>query len=164
MIELGRLMGTREVYEEKLRRGNLDYDPTTEPGVGSARCPRCLSPLNPIQGKSNWELDPALLFVSRLVGFGIGGVASYVYGLDIGIPYFLNRVHVNRLKWFPPVMVTPSLLMISAASAAFGGYALPKLHQLSVTSYHTVLSQSHYGISLLTRHIEDNHLSRIRQK
>jgi len=40
-------MGTRQVYEEKLRRGNLDYDPTMNPGLGSARCPRCLSLLNP---------------------------------------------------------------------------------------------------------------------
>lgn len=40
-------MGTREVYEEKLRGGNLDYDTTMNPGLGSARCPRCLSLLNP---------------------------------------------------------------------------------------------------------------------
>ena len=40
-------MGTREVYEEKLRNGNLHFDPTLNPGVGSARCPRCLSLLNP---------------------------------------------------------------------------------------------------------------------
>lgn len=40
-------MGTREVYEEKLRRGNLIHDPTIKPGLGTARCPRCLSLLNP---------------------------------------------------------------------------------------------------------------------
>ncbi|RZB91517.1 hypothetical protein D0Y65_023780 [Glycine soja] len=40
-------MGTREVYEEKLRTGNLHHDPTINPGLGSARCPRCLSLLNP---------------------------------------------------------------------------------------------------------------------
>lgn len=39
-------MGTREVYEEKLKRGNLQFDPTIKPGLGSARCPRCLSLLN----------------------------------------------------------------------------------------------------------------------
>ncbi|KAH0469923.1 hypothetical protein IEQ34_001481 [Dendrobium chrysotoxum] len=36
-------MGTREVYEEKLRSGNLYRDPTINPGLGNARCPRCLS-------------------------------------------------------------------------------------------------------------------------
>jgi hypothetical protein len=41
-------MGTREVYEEKLRSGaHLHRDPTINPGLGSARCPRCLSLLNP---------------------------------------------------------------------------------------------------------------------
>lgn len=41
-------MGTREVYEEKLRTGNLyHHDPTINPGLGSPRCPRCLSLLNP---------------------------------------------------------------------------------------------------------------------
>jgi hypothetical protein len=41
-------MGTREVYEEKLRSGaHLHRDPTINPGLGSPRCPRCLSLLNP---------------------------------------------------------------------------------------------------------------------
>lgn len=40
-------MGTREVYEQKLRSGNLHHDPTMNPGLGSPRCPRCLSLLNP---------------------------------------------------------------------------------------------------------------------
>ncbi|KAI4997373.1 hypothetical protein ZWY2020_052715 [Hordeum vulgare] len=41
-------MGTREVYEEKLRSGaHLRRDPTINPGLGSARCPYCLSLLNP---------------------------------------------------------------------------------------------------------------------
>lgn len=44
-------MGTRQVYEEKLRRANLEYDPTMNPGLGSARCPRCLSLLTPNQVK-----------------------------------------------------------------------------------------------------------------
>ena len=38
-------MGTREVYEEKLRTGNLYHEPTIKPGLGTPRCPRCLSPL-----------------------------------------------------------------------------------------------------------------------
>lgn len=40
-------MGTREVYEQKLRAGNLYHDPTIKPGLGTPRCPRCLSLLNP---------------------------------------------------------------------------------------------------------------------
>jgi hypothetical protein len=41
-------MGTREVYEEKLRSGaHLHRDPTINPGLGSPRCRRCLSLLNP---------------------------------------------------------------------------------------------------------------------
>ena len=44
----GGSMGTREVYEQKLRTGNLYHDPTIKPGLGSPRCPRCLSLLNPI--------------------------------------------------------------------------------------------------------------------
>ena len=46
-LKLNREMGTREVYEEKLRRGNLDHDPTINPGLGNPRCPRCLSLLAP---------------------------------------------------------------------------------------------------------------------
>lgn len=53
-------MGTREVYEEKLRRGNVhDYDPTMKPGLGSPRCPRCFSLLNPT---SVTDLHLILLF------------------------------------------------------------------------------------------------------
>ncbi|KAM1162177.1 hypothetical protein ACFX2B_001170 [Malus domestica] len=36
-------MGTREVYEQKLRSGNLQQDPTMNPGFGTPRCLRCLS-------------------------------------------------------------------------------------------------------------------------
>lgn len=39
------------------------------------------------------------------------------------------------------------------------GYALPKFTQLTVTSYYASSSASHYGISLLTRHIEEAHTS-----
>ncbi|XP_047952375.1 uncharacterized protein LOC125197915 [Salvia hispanica] len=125
-------MGTREVYEEKLRRGNLIHDPTIKPGLGTAR----------------WLWDWGLL--------------SAIHGFNTGIPYFQNRV--KGPKWLPFFIGVPPLLMYSAASAAFGGYALPKLSQLIVTSYLASSSVSHYGISLLTRHIEDNHISRVQQK
>lgn len=44
------------------------------------------------------------------------------------------------------------------------GYALPKFAQLSVTSYYSASSASHYGISLLTRHVEEVHTSRTHQE
>nr|GMC96310.1 Transmembrane protein [Ipomoea batatas]GMC99924.1 Transmembrane protein [Ipomoea batatas]GMD81053.1 Transmembrane protein [Ipomoea batatas] len=111
-------MGTREVYEERLRTGNLYHDPTIKPGLGSARCPRCLSLLNPASGNAEWRITPVL--------------HDFTTGL-------------------------PPLLMFSAASAAFGGFALPKFAQLTVTSYYAASSASHHGISLLTRHIEEEH-------
>ena len=41
-------MGTREVYEEKLRTGSVyHHDPTINPGLGTPRCPRCLSLIVP---------------------------------------------------------------------------------------------------------------------
>lgn len=43
------------------------------------------------------------------------------------------------------------------------GYVLPKFTQLTVTSYYASSSASHYGISLLTRHIEENYSSKTRQ-
>ncbi|KAH6778916.1 transmembrane protein [Perilla frutescens var. hirtella] len=155
-------MGTRQVYEEKLRRGNLHHDPTIKPGLGTPRCPRCLSLLNPTEEKSEWKITPVLHDAATVVGSGIGGMLSAVHGFNTGFPYFQNRV--NGPKWLPFVIGLPSLLMYSAASAAFGGYALPKFSQLTVTSYYAASSASHYGISLLTRHIEDDHISRIQQK
>lgn len=43
------------------------------------------------------------------------------------------------------------------------GYALPKFTQLTVTSYYAASSASHYGISLLTRRIEEAYVSASRQ-
>ncbi|KAF5956514.1 hypothetical protein HYC85_003739, partial [Camellia sinensis] len=53
-------MGTREVYEEKLRSGNLYHDPTMNPGLGSPRCPRCLSLLNPNVDNGEWTITSVL--------------------------------------------------------------------------------------------------------
>ncbi|KAL0359401.1 UNVERIFIED_CONTAM: hypothetical protein Sangu_0789500 [Sesamum angustifolium] len=171
-------MGTREVYEEKLRRGNLHHDPTIKPGLGSARCPRCLSLLNPTKENSEWKITPVLHDATAVAGSGIGGMLSAVHGFNTGIPYV--QKHVKGPKWLPFVIGLPPLLMFSAASAAFGGYlgsyvfpflftsmngyALPEFTQLTVTSYYAASSASHYGISLLTRHIEEDHVSRIQHK
>lgn len=40
------------------------------------------------------------------------------------------------------------------------GYGLPNFTQLSVTSYYAASSASHYGISLITRYIEDTYMTR----
>uniref|UniRef100_A0A6N2MQE7 Uncharacterized protein n=1 Tax=Salix viminalis TaxID=40686 RepID=A0A6N2MQE7_SALVM len=67
----GGSMGTREVYEQKLRTGNLYHDPTIKPGLGSPRCPRCLSLLNPI---SNAASERVILVRVRLqIGGGSMG-------------------------------------------------------------------------------------------
>ncbi|CAK9169943.1 unnamed protein product [Ilex paraguariensis] len=148
-------MGTREVYEQKLRTGNLDHDPTINPGLGSARCPRCLSLLNPNSENGEWTITSVLHDATAVAGSGIGGMLSAIHGFNTGIPYV--QKHVKGPKWLPFLIGLPPLLMFSAASAAFGGYALPKFAQLTVTSYYAASSASHYGISLLTRHIEETH-------
>ncbi|KAK8302895.1 hypothetical protein V6Z12_D04G115200 [Gossypium hirsutum] len=147
------VVGTREVYEEKLRNGNLHHDPTINPGLGSARCPLCLSLLNPDSDKAEWIITSVLEDATAEAGSGIGGMLSAVHGFNTGIPFLQN--HIKGPKWLPFVTGIPLLLMFSGASAAFGGYALPKFAQLTVTSYYAASSASHYGISLLTRHIED---------
>ncbi|OMO68856.1 hypothetical protein COLO4_29373 [Corchorus olitorius] len=234
-------MGTREVYEEKLRNGNLHHDPTINPGLGSARCPRCLSLLNPDSNKAEWTITPVLHDATAVVGLGfgktvlqgvaqvqctfactnrekkrvlgiyagtgIGAMLSAVHGFNTGIPFLQN--HIKGPKWLPFVTGIPMLLMFSGASAAFGVvwltvdkwdnvikwrklkieekwnhiergecclsgllnsgpvqgcYALPKFTQLTVTSYYAASSASHYGISLLTRHIEETYTTRNQQE
>ncbi|KAK7268043.1 hypothetical protein RIF29_20727 [Crotalaria pallida] len=151
-------MGTREVYEEKLRNGNLHHDPTINPGLGSPRCPRCLSLLNPNSEKGEWTITPVLHDATAVAGSGIGGMLSAVHFLNKGLPYLQNRM--KGPKWLPFVVGLPPLLIVSGASAAFGGYVLPRFTQLTVTSYYAASSASHYGISLLTRYIEENYGSR----
>ncbi|XP_062112250.1 uncharacterized protein LOC133823465 [Humulus lupulus] len=155
-------MGTREVYEEKLRRGNLHHDPTINPGLGAPRCPRCLSTLIPSSDKGEWAITSVLHDATAVAGSGIGGMLSAIHGINTGIPYLQNRV--KGPKWLPFLVGLPPLLMLSGASAAFGGYALPSFAQLTVTSYYAASSASHYGISLLTRYIEEFHTSRHQQE
>ncbi|XP_058204828.1 uncharacterized protein LOC131318841 [Rhododendron vialii] len=150
-------MGTREVYEQKLRSGNLYHDPTMNPGLGSPRCPRCLSLLNPNAENGDWAITSVLHDATSVAGSGIGGLLSAIHGFNTGIPYI--QKHVKGPKWLPFLVGVPPLLMFSAASAAFGGYALPTFTQLTVTSYYAASSASQYGISLLTRRIEESHTS-----
>ncbi|KAF3442673.1 hypothetical protein FNV43_RR16590 [Rhamnella rubrinervis] len=155
-------MGTREVYEEKLRRGNLYHEPTINPGLGSPRCPRCLSLINSDSDKGEWTITPVLHDATAVAGSGVGGMLSAIHGLNTGIPYLQNRLKGPR--WVPFLVGLPPLLLFSGAGAAFGGHALPKFAQLSITSYYAASSASHYGVSLLTRRIEDSHTSRTRQE
>ncbi|XP_050226486.1 uncharacterized protein LOC126676346 [Mercurialis annua] len=154
-------MGTREVYEQKLRSGNLDHDPTINPGLGSPRCPRCLSLLIPNSVRGEWTMTPVLHDATAVAGSGIGAMLSAVHGFNTGIPFLQNRL--KGPKWLSLIVGLPPLLLVSGASAAFGGYALPRFAQLTVTSYYAASSASHYGISLLTRHIEEAHTSRVQQ-
>ncbi|XP_023886030.1 uncharacterized protein LOC111998160 [Quercus suber] len=156
-------MGTREVYEEKLRSGNMyHHDPTINPGLGSPRCPRCLSLLNPNSAGGEWTITSVLHDATAVAGTGIGAMLSAVHGFNTGIPYLQNRV--KGPKWLPFLVGLPPLLLFSGTSAAFGGYALPKFTQLTVTSYYAASSASHYGISLLTRRIEEAHTTQTRQE
>ncbi|KAB2615836.1 hypothetical protein D8674_022424 [Pyrus ussuriensis x Pyrus communis] len=144
-------MGTREVYEQKLRSGNLHHDPTMNPGLGTPRCPRC-----------EWTITPVLHDATAVAGSGIGGMLSAIHSFNTGIPYLENQL--KGPKWLPFLIGLPPLLLFSGASAAFGGYALPKFAQLTVTSYYATSSASHYGISLLTRYIEEAHTYRSRKE
>ncbi|GAB2233275.1 hypothetical protein Droror1_Dr00002494 [Drosera rotundifolia] len=113
-------MGTREVYEEKLRRGNLHHDPTLKPGLGSPRCPRCLSLLDSRHpGGEEWRITPVLHDAAAVAGSGIGALLSTIYGFNTGIPFI--QKHVKGPKWLPFIVGLPPLLMASAAGAAFGG-------------------------------------------
>ncbi|XP_031379305.1 uncharacterized protein LOC116194595 [Punica granatum] len=155
-------MGTREVYEQKLRRGNLYHDPTINPGLGSPRCPRCLSLLDPTSDRGEWTITSVLHDATAVAGSGLGAMLSAVYGINTGIPFLQNRL--RGPKWLPFAVGLPPLLLFSGASAAFGGYALPKFAQLSVTSYYSASSASHYWVSLLTRHVEEAHTSQAAQQ
>ncbi|TVU32371.1 hypothetical protein EJB05_24098 [Eragrostis curvula] len=151
-------MGTREVYEEKLRSGaHLHRDPTINPGLGSARCPRCLSLLNPSAGERDWAITSVLHDATAVAGSGAGALLAAVHGFNTGIPYV--QKHVKGPKWLQLLVGVPSLLMFSGASAAFGAYALPRFAQLTVTSYYAASSGSHYAVSQITRQIESAHLS-----
>ncbi|XP_020573630.1 uncharacterized protein LOC110020021 isoform X2 [Phalaenopsis equestris] len=144
-------MGTREVYEEKLRSGNLYHDPTINPGLGSARCPRCLSLVNP-NSEEKWTIASVLHDATAVAGSGIGAMLSAVHGFNTGFP-FIQR-HVKSPKWIQVVVGVPPLLLFSGACAAFGAYAVPAYVQLSVSSYYASWSASHYVISQATRYIE----------
>ncbi|CAM8888991.1 unnamed protein product [Rhodiola kirilowii] len=95
-------MGTREVYEQKLKSGNLVYDPTMNPGLGTPRCPRCLSIIDPNSEFRDWTINPVMRDATVVVGAGLGGLLSAIHNLNTGIPYFQNRVKGPR--WLPFVV------------------------------------------------------------
>ncbi|CAL9081146.1 unnamed protein product [Musa textilis] len=182
-------MGTREVYEEKLRRGNLHHDPTINPGLGSARCPRCLSLIHPNSEKEEWIINPVLQDATSVAGSGAGVMLSAVHGMNTGIPFV--QKHVKGPKWLHFLFVIPPLLLYSGASASLGdkavcsnaakycfflqffcllqviltnsliypAYVVPRFAQLTVTSYYAASSASHHAVSRATRYIEESHSS-----
>ncbi|KAG6520809.1 uncharacterized protein LOC122051728 [Zingiber officinale] len=150
-------MGTRQVYEEKLRAGNLQHDPTMNPGLGSARCPRCLSLINPNPEKGEWTITSVLHDAASVAGSGAGGLLSAVHSMNSGIPFI--QQHVKGPKWLQFSVGIPSLLLYSGASAALGAYLLPAFAQLSVSSYYAASSASYYAISRVTNHVEGSYLS-----
>ncbi|XP_050137732.1 uncharacterized protein LOC126614192 isoform X3 [Malus sylvestris] len=92
-------MGTREVYEQKLRSGNLHHDPTMNPGLGTPRCPRCLSLLAHDSDKGEWTITPVLHDATAVAGSGIGGMLSAIHSFNTGIPYLQKRL--KGPKWLP---------------------------------------------------------------
>ncbi|KAI3951592.1 hypothetical protein MKX01_018708 [Papaver californicum] len=176
-------MGTREVYEQKLRSGNLHYDPTINPGLGSPRCPRCLSLIGPNSETGEWSINGVLHDFTGVAGSGAAALFSGIQSFNSGIPFI--QKHVKGPKWLPfAIGVVPfrgyaissahleicssfsdsSSLLIAATSATLGGYAVPIFAQMLVTSYHAASSASHYGISRLTRYIEESYTSHNVQK
>ncbi|KAM5552717.1 hypothetical protein ABKV19_025096 [Rosa sericea] len=111
-------MGTGEVYEQKLRSGNLHHDPTMKPGLDTPRCPRCLSLLDHDSGKGEWTITHVLHDATAVAGSGIGGMLNAIHGFNTGIPYLQNRL--KGPKWLPFLVGLPPLLLFSGASAAFG--------------------------------------------
>ncbi|GJN00626.1 hypothetical protein PR202_ga17822 [Eleusine coracana subsp. coracana] len=182
-------MGTREVYEEKLRSGaHLHRDPTINPGLGSPRCPRCLSLLNPTavrrfpyprHASGDLFTESDRLLILRLCcaaqGEGDWAITSVLHDATAvagsGAGALLSAVHgfntgipfvqkhVKGPKWLQLLVGVPPLLMFSGASAVFGAYALPRFAQLTVTSYYAASSGSHYAVSQITRQIESAHFS-----
>ncbi|XP_068644577.1 uncharacterized protein [Aristolochia californica] len=155
-------MGTREVYEQKLRSGNLYHDPTINPGLGSARCPRCLSLINPNSGSAEWTITTVLHDATAVAGTGAGAMLSAVHGFNTGIP--LVQKYVKGPKWLQFAVGIPPFLLYCAGSAAFGGYVLPNFAQLSVTSYYAASSASHYAVSHITRMVEGAYTQRQHEK
>ncbi|KAI3981310.1 hypothetical protein MKX01_004574 [Papaver californicum] len=113
-------MGTREVYEQKMRSGNLHYDPTINPGLGSPRCPRW-----------EWTINGVLHDFTAVAGSGVAALFNGIHSFNSGIP-FISKV-MQFLLW-------------------------------NITSYYAASSASHYGISRLTRYIEESHTSHNVQK
>ncbi|GJN41445.1 hypothetical protein PR202_gn00822 [Eleusine coracana subsp. coracana] len=143
-------MGTREVYEEKLRSGaHLHRDPTINPGLGSPRCPRCLSLLNPTavrlfpyprleSGDLFTDSDRLLILPLCCAAQGEGdwaitsvlhdatAVAGSGAGALLSAVHGFNtgipfvQKHVKGPKWLQLLVGVPPLLMFSGASAVFG--------------------------------------------
>ncbi|CAL1381457.1 unnamed protein product [Linum trigynum] len=100
-------MAIREVYEEKLRYGNLHHDPTINPSLGTPRCPRCLSLLDADSDKGEWTITSVLHDATAVAGSGIGAMLSAMHGLNTETPFIQNRL--KGLKWRPLVVGPPKV-------------------------------------------------------
>ncbi|PRQ19984.1 hypothetical protein RchiOBHm_Chr7g0223201 [Rosa chinensis] len=120
-------MGTREVYEQKLRSGNLHHDPTLKPGL------RPSAPLAAPAGKGEWTVTPVLHDATAVAGLGIGGMLSAIHGCNTGIPFLQNRL--KGPKSLPFLGGLAPLLLFSGASAAFGAKLLPFSNHALISYY-----------------------------
>ncbi|RLN13655.1 hypothetical protein C2845_PM09G05680 [Panicum miliaceum] len=132
---------------------HLHRDPTINPGLGSPRCPRCLSLLNPTAGEGGWAITSVLHDATAVAGSGAGALLSAVHGFNTGIPFV--QKHVKGPKWLQLLAGVPPLLLFSCASAVFGGL---------LNSYYAASSGSHYAVSQITRQIESAHFSESDEK
>uniref|UniRef100_A0A9I9EAB1 Uncharacterized protein n=1 Tax=Cucumis melo TaxID=3656 RepID=A0A9I9EAB1_CUCME len=79
------------------------------------------------------------------------------------------KISCPRIKTKSSINSVPTLLMLipkiknQSLSQTPPSFVLPRFTQLTVTSYYATSSASHYGVSLLTRRIEDNHTSQTQQ-
>ncbi|KAM2403278.1 hypothetical protein FF1_030758 [Malus domestica] len=119
-------MGTREVYEQKLRSGNLHHDPTMNPGLGT---PRCLSLLAHDSDKGEWTITPVLHDATAVAGSGIGGMLSAIHSFNTGIPYVQKRL--KGPKWLHFLVGVHLLCLVLAFRFCLPCNALPVISALS---------------------------------
>ncbi|KAI3984037.1 hypothetical protein MKX01_035164 [Papaver californicum] len=164
-------MGTREVYEQKLRSGNIHYDPTINPGLGIPRCPRCLSPISPNYSINGVLHDFIAVWIypyeTKLFFFaGIPFIQKHVKGpngflLLLGIAFVLyyckttdavSSAHLEICSSFSDSFISNdfsyqcNVRRYLSATHVKISYAVPMFAQMSVTSYYAASSNAHYGI------------------
>ncbi|KAL7596982.1 uncharacterized protein LOC111905445 [Lactuca sativa] len=96
-------MGAREVYEEKLRTRNLYHEPTIKPGLGTPRCPRCLSSLKSTSGLK-FEDSISILGIPYIQKHAKNQTSGLNTKYDMGFQISLNSVlHLTMLLQVPHI-------------------------------------------------------------